>query len=367
MRITRIETIAVRIPYTCGGPLPTMMGRIWSTLDTLLVKVETDEGLIGWGEAFGHHALPATQTALDDLVAPLLIGRDPGPIDAIAGELQQKLHNFGRGGPVTYAISGAEIALWDLAGKAAGLPLHRLLGGTTLTHLDAYASLLRYTEPALVAKNVNAALERGYRHVKLHETDTPQVKAARDAAGDDIPLMVDMNCPWSVPRARDMARALTPYRLAWLEEPVWPPENHAGLADVRHEGIAIAAGENASSAFEFAQLFEASSLDIAQPSVTKVGGVGEVRMVIALAQAANVRVIPHCAYFGPGFLASLHLASTLSEEPPFERLYVDLEADLFGDLCTPVQGRLRIPDGHGLGCDPDPKVIERYALRKPGS
>jgi L-alanine-DL-glutamate epimerase-like enolase superfamily enzyme len=253
-----------------------------------------------------------------------------------------------------------DIALWDLAGKRAGMPLYRMLGGAPRADVGSYASLIRYGEPEAVARNVSEAVNRGYHDIKLHEITEPAVRAAREAMGPEPRLMVDVNCPWSVDEAKAMARAFAPYDLTWFEEPIWPPEDHEGLAAVRRQGVPVAAGENAAGYHDFRHMFEAGALDIAQPSVTKIGGVTEERKIIALAQQCGVRPVPHCAYFGPGFLASLHLVATLPEDTPLERLYLDLEATLFPGFTDPVNGRIPVPQGPGLGCDPDPAVLARY-------
>ena len=363
MKITGVTATVLAIPYAYDGPRHNVAGKDWTTLDTLLVRVETDIGLVGWGEAFGHGAIPATRKALETLVAPWMIGRSAADIVGTMRAAQQAMHIYGRGGPVTYALSGMDIALWDLAGKAAGLPLHRLFGVLAPRTVPAYASLLRYSDPVIVARNVRAAVSSGYRAIKLHEITVEAVAAAREAAGPDVLLMNDTNCPWSPAEARTMARAMRGLDLHWLEEPVWPPEDFAGLAALRAEGVPIAAGENMASPTEFMHAFEARALDIAQPSVTKIGGVSESRRVIALAEAFGVRVVPHCAYFGPGFLASAHLAAAMPDRPPLERLFVDLEADLFGVLTHAVAGAITVPTGPGLGCDPDPAVITRYEVK----
>ena len=360
MKITAIETILLKIPYDNGGPPWNLTGTPWATLDMLMVRVETDAGVTGWGEAFGHAVNVGTKATIDSLIAPALIGRDPTAIGPLMHEMRQKLHLFGTNGPVTYGLSGIDIALWDIAGKIAGLPLYRLLGGARRTTLPAYASLMRYTDPALVAKNSARAVERGYRLVKLHEIDVPQVKAAREAIGPDIALMVDTNCPWTVGEALDMARRLAPYDLHWLEEPVWPPNDHEGLAKVRATGTRIAAGENAAGLVDFRHIFAAGAVDFAQPSVTKIGGVTEMMKVIALGEAMGVTVVPHCAYFGAGFLASLHVAASLRHDVPFERLYLDLEASPYAPWTEAVDGVVKVPQEPGLGCDPDPGVIARY-------
>jgi D-galactarolactone cycloisomerase len=359
MKITAISTILIHIPYEAGAPTK-LAGQNWSRMAILLVRVDTDEGVTGWGEAFGHAIAPATKATLDTMVAAHFIGRDPTDVAALMGEMFQRLHLFGRNGSVVYALSGIDIALWDIAGKRAGQPIHRLLGTNAPRELTAYASLLRYGEPETVGRMAAQAAGEGYRFIKLHEIDVPQVKAARDAIGPDVGLMCDTNCPWSVAQAGEMAHAFKPFDLYWLEEPVWPPEDHAGLALVRQAGVPIAAGENAAGAHDFRHMFAAGALDFAQPSMTKIGGIGEMRKIAALAEVAGVRLVPHCAYFGPGFLASLHASSVLAPTAPFERLYVKLEASPFGPWLDAAGGKVKVPDGPGLGCDPDMAVVERY-------
>ncbi|GAC1338274.1 MAG: mandelate racemase/muconate lactonizing enzyme family protein [Acetobacteraceae bacterium] len=363
MKITSVTATTLAIPYPYDGRRHNVAGKDWNTLDVLLVRVDTDVGLVGWGEAFGHGSIPATRAALESLVGPYMIGRDAADIAGTMRGAQQAAHIYGRGGPVTYALSGVDIALWDIAGKAAGLPLHRLLGAAAPAAVPAYASLLRYGDPVLVGRNVAKAVAAGYRAVKLHEITVAAVAAAREAAGPDVLLMNDTNCPWSPAEARAMARAFRPLDLHWLEEPVWPPEDFAGLAAVRAEGVPIAAGENMASAVEFLHAFQQGALDIAQPSVTKIGGVSEFRRVIALAELHGVRVVPHCAYFGPGFLASLHLVAAMPERPPLERLFLDLEASPLPPFTDSVGGTVPVPSGPGLGCDPDPAVIAHYEVK----
>jgi L-alanine-DL-glutamate epimerase-like enolase superfamily enzyme len=185
--------------------------------------------------------------------------------------------------------------------------------------------------------------------------------AAKGARGaDKAQIMLDVNCAWSVPDARAMAKSLEGDSLMWLEEPVFPPEDVHGLANVRQLGIPIAAGENVAGVFGFQALMDAGAIDIAQPSVTKIGGIGEVLRVIELGKARGVQVTPHCPYFGPGFLASLHIIAGLIETPLVEVLWLDMEANPFDPWVKLVNGRMKVPQGSGLGCDPDPAVMARY-------
>src|SRR5438552_18034613 len=199
MKITKIETLVLNLPMLIDEKRakPMQGGRPRTSIDMLLVRVDTDAGVTGWGEAFGHRIFPATRAALDTLVGPMCIGRDPRDILAITDEVQRVLHGVGRNGATIYALSGIDIALWDIAGKAAGVPLYRLLGGSPRADLPAYASLLRYGAADAVAHYTAQALGRGYRHVKIHEVTLPEITAAREAAGPGVPLMVDTNCPWT--------------------------------------------------------------------------------------------------------------------------------------------------------------------------
>lgn len=359
MRIARVSTHHAAIPYAYDGPRHAVGGQSWTTLDMLLVRIETQGGLVGWGEAFGHGCIPATKAAVDTLVGPWLLGRDATDIGGISHELAQAMHLFGRSGPLTYAIAGADTALWDIAGKRAGLPLHDLLGGARRRAVPAYASLLRYGAADATARNAAAAAAEGYAAIKLHEVDVSCVSAARDALEPDMALMDDVNCPWTPAEALHHAARLRPLGLDWLEEPVWPPDDHRSLAAVRRAaGIPIAAGENVGTLHGFADLFASGAVDVAQPSVAKLG-VTVFRQVLALAEAHGVRVVPHCAYFGPGYLASLHLAATLPDAP-LERLWLTLEASPFGPWLHALGGVAQVPPGPGLGCDPDEAVLERF-------
>jgi L-alanine-DL-glutamate epimerase-like enolase superfamily enzyme len=366
MKIEAIETLVLSVPYTTGGSADAEAwgGKAWKTADTLLLKVTTDAGIVGWGEAFGYNVIPATKAAIDHMIAPLCLGRDPLQIESLMSELHTKLHIFGRGGPVIFGLSGVDIALWDIAGKAAGLPVHQLLGGCRLPRLPCYASLIRYTDPQVVARNVERALGQGFRHIKLHEIEVEPTRAAREAAGESVEIMLDVNCPWSLREALEMAERLQPFRLRWLEEPVWPPENYAGLAQVRLAGgIPIAAGENAATLLQYQQMFEAGAVDFVQPSPTKMGGVSELRKVFALAAAHNVTVMPHTFYDGPGLLAGVHANAALGQGSLVEWRYFDLEARLYGDALLPKDGSIAVPQGPGLGVEPDADVIRRYGVR----
>jgi D-galactarolactone cycloisomerase len=362
MKITKITTHAVNMPLKLRGDVPHVGGQARTALEMLLVQVDTDEGVTGWGEGFGHRIWSATRAAIDHIIAPVCIGRDPRSINVLMSELARSLHSAGRHGAVTYGLSAIDIALWDIAGKFAGLPVYRLLGGGYREHLPAYASLLRYGKLPALERHIDEARERGYTLVKIHEIDPAIIRGARRRLGEAIPLMVDCNCPWSVEQALAMCAELRALDLEWLEEPVWPPEP-ALLARIRRDGgISVAAGENVANGFEFQRLFDADALSVAQPSVTKVGGVSEMRRVFDLAAIRGVRVVPHSAYFGPGLLASIHVCAAQAQEVWIERFFCDFDLTPLGAAIDPRQGRIDVPQRPGLGVDPDPEVLKRLAI-----
>jgi L-alanine-DL-glutamate epimerase-like enolase superfamily enzyme len=360
MIIEAIEAFPLTIPFGAGAALPGPARPPGVT--SLLVRVSTDEGHQGWGEAFGFEAAAVTRRALEGLVAPLCAGQDATRIGPLMREAQQKLHVFGRGGPVTHALSAVDTALWDIAGKAAGMPLHRLLGGAAAPALPCYASLDPYGDPAAVRAGVRQALGAGFTDVKLHEREAAAVRAAREEAGPGTGLMVDVNCPWTLAQASARAAGLRDLRLKWLEEPLWPPEDYEGLARLRAScGIPLAAGENVPTLLDFGRLLGAGAVDFVQPSPAKMGGVTELCKVFHLAAASGVTVMPHTFYHGPGLLAAVHVTAALgTADSMIEWRYTDLEARAYGDSVLPANGRIQVPAGPGLGADPDPGVLRRY-------
>jgi len=362
MIIAKVETFALRIPFKPGSRSD---AAAWGdkdlpAADSLLVKVTTDDGLEGWGEAFGFKATTSVRLAVDELIAPLCIGRDATQIAPLMLEVQKSLHVFGRNSPLIFGISAVDIALWDIAGKAANAPVYRLLGGGA-PELACYASLVRYSDPSLVRTNVRRAIDSGFRSLKLHEIALPAVRAAREEA-PDAEIMLDVNCAWTLSEARRRAEELKQFRLKWLEEPIWPPENYDGLAQLRRMcGISIAAGENVSTLMDFERLMAAEAVDFVQPSPAKMGGITELCKVFPLAAMSNTTVMPHSFYDGPGLLSAIHTTAALGNaDAMIEWRRFDLEAQLYGGVLAPQRGRIPVPQGPGLGIDPDHAVIRAY-------
>jgi len=364
MIISQIETFPLRIPFKRGGTsaAPTAWGgKDLPAADSLLVKVTTDQGLEGWGEAFGFRTVMSAKLAIDELIAPLCIGKEAGRIAPLMLDVQKALHVFGRGGALVYGLSAVDIALWDIAGKAANAPVCRLLGGGA-DDLTCYASLLRYSDPVLVRTHVRRALDAGFRRLKLHEIELSAVRAAREEAGAEVELMLDVNCPWTLNEALRKAAELKEFRLKWLEEPLWPPENYDGLAQLRKTSkVPIAAGENVPTLMDYERLMATGAVDFVQPSPAKMGGISELSKVFPLAAVRNVAVMPHTFYDGPGLLAAIHATAALgTTDAMIEWRFFDLEAQLYGGALAPEGGRIVVPTNPGLGIQPDECVIRDY-------
>jgi L-alanine-DL-glutamate epimerase-like enolase superfamily enzyme len=368
MIISGVETFPLRIPFSPGSK---SAASAWGpeglpAVDSLLVKVTTDSGLEGWGEAFGFTGVPVTQRAIDAVIAPLCTGRDAAQIAPLMAAVQDKLAVFGRGGPFTHGLSAVDMALWDIAGKAAGVPLYRLLGGGR-DQLACYASLDAYADPDLVRAAVRKAADAGFTAIKLHERDVGVVRAARDEAGPEVALMIDVNTAWTVNQARAMAAQLREIGPKWLEEPVWPPENYDGLAEVRRTGgVPIAAGENVATLLDFGRLLDAGAVDFVQPSPAKMGGITELGKVCTAAALRNVTVMLHSFYDGPGLLAAIHATAAWGTAGSMiEWRYFDLEANILGGALSTRNGQVLVPAGPGLGFDPDPGVLSAYLVGTP--
>jgi L-alanine-DL-glutamate epimerase-like enolase superfamily enzyme len=361
-RITAVAPVVYRQAVHHRGATPTLAGVPRRAFDTLLVRVEAEGGLVGWGESFGlYESWPVVREMIARIVGPGAVGLDALEPAATAEALVRRFHGLGGSGPFMHAVSGLEAALWDIKGKAAGLPLHRLLGGGGCDSLPAYASLPRYGAPDAVTRDTQEALARGFRDIKLHEIRVPDIRAAADCLGGEGALMVDVNCAWSADSARAILSELADVPLAWVEEPLHPPDDYEALAALRAEsGRVIACGENAASILDFVRM--AQAVDVVQPSVAKIGGLSALIRVAEIARRHGVRCAPHSPYFGPALLASIHFLAATAPETPVEAYFFDLAPGPFGEAVIPRGARFAVPQGPGLGCDPDPDVLARCAI-----
>jgi L-alanine-DL-glutamate epimerase-like enolase superfamily enzyme len=361
-KIERIEPLPLCIPFDHWAAPPLFAGKPRTTIDLLLIKVTTSKGLVGWGEAYAG-TWPTTVVATERWVSPLALGQDVRDVQ-LTQRLERTLHNLGRAGPTLHAISGLDIALWDLRGKIEGVPVHTLLGGKKRSRVAAYASLLQYSNDLDAIKRVTQrALDAGYRQVKLHERTAEAVAAARATTGPDIPIMLDTNCAWTPDEATNAVAAMVPSNLMWVEEPIWPPEDFVSLAALRKStGVPTAIGENATGVLDFSKMIAAEAVDYVQPSAIKLGGLTNLWQVCTQAEADGVTCVPHAPFFGPGYLATLHVMAAKKRESYLERFFFDMAAMPYANTVPVIRGFAEVPDAPGLGADPETDLISRYLL-----
>ena len=344
-----------------------------SNTDTLL-EVRTDSGLVGWGSAYTSKRLVDAALAL---LRPLWQGEIAIEPERVSEKLHQHTFWTGRGGSVTHAISGLDIALWDILGKATGQPVSRLMGGRYKERVKPYASLI-FAEPGELRARLLAAKERGFRAFKLgwgpfgrqsDAYDDLMVRTARETIGDECDLMVDAGgsqqfWPQGVKWALRSAQMLSEYGVVWLEEAL-PPDDLEGYRELRRgASILISAGEVLTRRQSFRPWLESGALDIVQPDCTKVGGLSEARRIGWMAQDHNVLLVGHGFNTGVGLAADLQLAAALPNTRWVE--YITPSPMIEGILVEPFpideEGMIACPDAPGLGVEIDREELAALAV-----
>jgi L-alanine-DL-glutamate epimerase-like enolase superfamily enzyme len=359
--ITAIDTIALRVPLDIWAPPPISQGVPRTHVESLYVRVTTSGGVVGWGESFGT-ARPMVVAAFDNWIRRLAVGQSALD-EQLIPRIARMLLSLSRSGPLAHALAGLDIALWDIRGKLAGVPVSTLLGGAKRTRVQCYASLLQYYGNAeYLKRNTARALERGYRYVKLHERTAEAVAAAREVTGPDIPLLVDTNCAWTPAEAEGAVAAMAPDKPFWVEEPIYPPEDFEALAKLRTStGVPLGIGENATSLRDFLRMVTIGKADYVQPSMVKLG-ITAMAKVAAEVEQAGATCVPNAFYLGPAFLAVLHCMAAKEKDSPLERIFADFGATPFAKTVPVVNGGIEVPQGPGLGADPEDDLISQFKV-----
>jgi L-alanine-DL-glutamate epimerase-like enolase superfamily enzyme len=359
--ITAIDTIALRIPLDIWAPAPMSQGVPRTHVESLYVRVTTSGRVVGWGESFGT-ARPMVVAAFDNWIRRLAVGQSVSD-EQLIPRIERMLLSLSRSGPLAHALAGLDIALWDIRGKLANASVSTLLGGAKRTRVECYASLLQYSgNREYIKRNTARALERGYRHIKLHERTPESVAAAREVTGPDIPLMVDTNCAWTPPEAETAVAAMAPYKPFWVEEPIYPPEDFEALAKLRAiTGVPMGIGENATSRRDFLRMITVGKADYIQPSIVKLGLTAMARVAAEIEQAGAL-CVPNAFYIGPAFLAVLHCLAVKEKDSPLERMFADFGATPFARTVPIINGEVEVPRGPGLGADPEDDLIAQFRV-----
>lgn len=373
MRITDVRTHVLEASLS----QPFAYSRAWySTRTAMLVEIETDQGLVGWGECYG----PARITsAVVQAMKAALVGQDALRTEWLWNEIYARYRDHGQKGVIVQGLSGVDIALWDLKGKFFDQPIHRLLGGPIRTEVPAYATGLyrrKGGEPAAyLAEEAAAYVAQGFKAVKLKvgfgvEEDVRMTRTIRETIGPDIGLMIDANHAYDAVAAIRLGRAIEEYDIGWFEEPV-PPEDIAGHLHVKAAlKMPIAGGECEFTRYGFRDFLARHAVDIVQPDTCAAGGISECKKIADMASAHGIRYAPHVWGTGIAIAAGLQLLAVLPDSTPpslapaepmleFDRTEHPIRQAI---LATPIEqrnGRVAVPDGPGLGIEIDRGALER--------
>jgi D-galactarolactone cycloisomerase len=341
--------------------------------DAVVVKVTTAGGIVGWGEA--HHGRAAdvvaqvVNTTVRDIILP---GCALDVVDLWNRLYSWQLRSHGLGAAATIAMSGVDMALWDIRGKAAGWPVYRLLGGSGAP-VPAYAGgvALGWQEPSSLVAEIEPLVEQGYRAVKLRvgesvAADVARVTAVRERFGDDLTILTDANTGYDIDLVRQVAPAFEALRVAWLEEPFPAHDYRSYDAAARLTTIPLAAGENHYTRYDFARVLDDGSITMLQPDVAKAGGITEVHRIAATASSWKRRISPHSSVTGLSQVASVHLLMAIDNAGFFEA-DVTPEPEFREHLTTTPwrispAGTVVAPEAPGLGVEVDEDFIAAHAF-----
>lgn len=380
MEVRTVEAIPLEYNLGDGNGFGGTRG-VTHTRTATLVKLVAGDGTIGWGEAF---APPRTvATLVEEMFADEIVGLSPWDANRLADEVYTGEiggYHFGREAFVQSALTGIEVALWDLRGKHLGKPVRDILSGESRETVTPYASTMYITEwEQDPAEPVNAAVEEGFTAAKLKigrgvDDDIYRVETARNILGDDADIMVDYNGNYTPTQALRSIRALEEYDLTWVEEPV-PPENLNGYREIGDKtDVPLAAGEAHFGRFEFTELIQNGIVDIVQPNLGRCGGFSEAQYIARLATTENVLVRPHVWNSGIGVAAALQFLATVPSYPhstdaspetvlfEFDRSENPLRHELLEEPFDPTGGTIAVPDAPGLGIAVDEAAVEEYRI-----
>ncbi len=378
MKVTEILTHQLSV--SVDEPFTSSRGWYYKTKGALVVEVRTDAGITGWGDCYGPSAV--CKANVDSLLKPSVLGKDPFDVEVIWEALYNKVKDYGLTGMTVSGISGIDIALWDIIGKACNQPIHKLIGGCFRPKVKAYATGLyfknmdRLNEEAV--EEARGYVAQGFGAIKMKiglgslKKDLDRVAAVREAIGPDVQLMVDANHCFNVPQAINIGRELEKLGVYWFEEPI-SPEDLDGYVEVcRALTMAVAGGENEFTKFRFREILARRAMDIVQPDVCAAGGITECKKIAALAQAHCVECVPHAWGTAIGLAATLHFLASLPDCPPclvpmppmleYEQTFNPFRDQLSTTSLSHSKGWVDVPTGPGLGIDIDRSILDRYRV-----
>lgn len=373
MRIADLRAVPISFPVPAAKSVRLGIGRSVKR-DAVLVRVETDEGHVGWGESHHGRCPGAIARLLDTTMRELVLGLDATDVAGVwARVYRMQLASHGMGAAAALALSGLDMALWDLRCQLTGWPLVRLLGGSAKP-VKAYAGgiALGWQDPALLAEEALRHVATGYRALKLRVGDTPardiaRVRAVRQAVGEDIELLADANTGYSVDDVRRVMPAFEEAGIGWLEEPFPPMDRRAYAAAAALGRVPLAAGENHYTRYEFATLIDDGHVRFLQPDLSKTGGITEAMRIAAMASAHKLSVNPHTSATAINMATSIHYLCAVDNPGYFEGDVTELNPfrDQLADRLPyqlDAQGCVQPPAGVGIGLKVDEAFIAEHPL-----
>lgn len=379
MKITAVTAMILRT--TIEMPFTSARGWWYKTKNAMLVHVDTDEGIEGWGEAYGP--AECTKTVVDNLLASQVIGSDPFDTDVLWERMYQRIEDYAPQGFGVAAMSAIDMALWDIKGKTLKMPVYKLLGGAHRSFVTPYATGLYFTkeEGDFVTPSVEEAIkykELGFRGIKMkialnRKDELARVTAVRKAIGDDIELMVDANHGYSLYDAQWLAHEFEKLNISWFEEPI-SPHDLKGYADLRTKTcIPLAGGENSFTRYAFHEIINSRAMDIIQPDICCCGGITEAIKISTMAEVGGVTVMLHVWGSAVGLYAALQVMAALPPAPhswkpaPMWMEYEQTESPFREQLVVKpikrVDGKVYISDEPGLGFEINQKTIDQYRVK----
>ena len=374
MKITEVRTY--RLACELAEPFAFSQWT-YTRRETMLVSVRTDDGITGWGEAYGPTAL--TESAVRDFLAPLVIGRDPRDTEALWRFLFTRGIDYGPKGVLVAGISALDIAFWDIKARTAGQPLYRALGGEPVEAIPCYATGFYFGGEQPLERKFQREAERhlatGFRAMKMKaglgvEPDTRLVRAVRKAIGEDTLLMVDANHAYSPVEAVALGHRIAECDITWFEEPVSPLDIEGYREVKRSIPIPLAGGECEYTRFGFEPLLRARAIDYAQPDLCACGGISEGMKIATIASIHQVHVTPHAWGSAIGQAAALHFYAARPSHPgtlTAERKLIECDQTENPLRTAIVKNPVRLQDGQwwlpetpGLGLEIDMKEVERH-------
>jgi L-alanine-DL-glutamate epimerase-like enolase superfamily enzyme len=374
MKLTRVEALSLHAPFE--RPFRTGY-HTFESGRTCVVRLTTDTGLEGIGECLARYSPRVWAELVEEVLGPLIINEDPTEVEWLWERMYRGLGSLSghSRGILLEAISGIDIAIWDILGKDAGKPIHQLLGGFNRRRIEAYASSVGVDSLENMVADATSVAGRGFTAIKIKiglgvRRDTEIVTAIRQAVGDDIDLMVDANCKYRYADAARLARRLEELNVAWFEEPV-TTEDRNSFAKLRQNSIIpLAAGEGEFTRYGAWELLDTKAIDVIQPDVARAGGITETRKIAIIASLYNAAYSPHVGNCGAVCAAaSVHLAASVPNFSTYECSYYphplrdELVLEPVGHASQVENGTLPVPTRPGLGIELNYEVVERFLIR----